>query len=209
MLQPGKSGVCVYIYTHKHSIWGPSIHFIQDMNDILKKRYLNGNAHTTDYTIYSGLVFTLTNTVLLFQYMWDTHTCSDTWQTEVADEGYFQLTISELWELSTSSVDVDLGPSLPRRRFILRIGVVGQPVDICNQLNVTQDCASRVIIKITVLLSTAHSIRTISITSHQNTCSWISNNFQFATSAILIYSQFLEIILLFPVGSEDGYYIQK
>jgi hypothetical protein len=102
---------------------------------------------------------------ILFHYsnICETHIHVQTFETEeVAQEGYFQLTISELLELSTSSADVDLGPSLPLRRFILRIGVVGQPVNNWKTAqHIIQDCASTVIIKITVLLSTVHSIRII------------------------------------------------
>jgi len=61
---------------------------------------------------------------------------------EVAEKGYFQLTISELCELSTSSEDVDLGPSLLLCGFRLRIGVVGQPANICKIAFLTQNYVS-------------------------------------------------------------------
>jgi len=60
----------------------------------------------------------------------------------VAEKGYFQLTISELWEMSTSSEDVDLGPSLLLCGFRLRIGVVGQPANICKIAHLKQNFVS-------------------------------------------------------------------
>lgn len=79
----------------------------------------------------------------------------------VAEKGYLQLTISELWELSTSSADVDLAPSPLLCGFRLRIGVVGQPANICKIAHLTQNFVSTLIIDIIALFNIVHSIRII------------------------------------------------
>jgi hypothetical protein len=98
-------------------------------------------------TIYNDSVQHFCFTIPVLQYA--RYTYSFTTKTEeVAEKGYFQLTISELWELSTSSADVDLEPSPLLCGFRLRIGVVGQPANICKIAHLTQNFVSILIIDI-------------------------------------------------------------